>query len=93
MVDLELGREAITEYRVLEAHENFSRLELSPLTGRSHQLRVHLAAIGHPILGDPLYADASVLGLATRLMLHAERLSLRHPATSNEMFWRSPVPF
>jgi tRNA pseudouridine32 synthase/23S rRNA pseudouridine746 synthase len=93
MVDLELGREAITEYRVLEAHENFSRLELSPLTGRSHQLRVHLAAIGHPILGDPLYADAPVLRLATRLMLHAERLSLRHPATSNEMFWRSPVPF
>ncbi len=93
MVDLEQGRAAVTGYRVLESTGDRSRLELSPLTGRSHQLRVHLAAIGHPILGDPLYAEEAVRKLAPRLMLHAESLSLRHPVSGEVLRWSAPLPF
>jgi tRNA pseudouridine32 synthase/23S rRNA pseudouridine746 synthase len=73
-----------------------TRVELEPLTGRSHQLRVHLQAIGHPILGDELYAPAPVLALAPRLLLHAERLTLPHPAQpagSPPLVLSSPCPF
>ncbi len=93
MVDLELGRPAVTRYRVLESTGDQSRLELSPLTGRSHQLRVHLAAIGHPILGDPLYAEEAVQMLASRLMLHAESLAIEHPVSGERVQWMAPVPF
>lgn len=93
MVDPELGRPAVTHYRVLESTGEQTRLELSPLTGRSHQLRVHLAAIGHPILGDPLYASEIAQKLAPRLMLHAESLSLWHPMSGEVMRWRAPLPF
>ncbi len=93
MVDLEQGRVAVTRYRLLDSTGDRSRLELSPLTGRSHQLRVHLAAIGHPILGDPLYAEEAVRKLAGRLMLHAESLSLRHPLSGEVLRWSAPLPF
>jgi tRNA pseudouridine32 synthase/23S rRNA pseudouridine746 synthase len=93
MVDPELGRPAVTGYQVLEPGAGRSRVELAPLTGRSHQLRVHLAAIGHPILGDPLYADEAVQRLAPRLMLHAQSLALVHPASSEPMRWCAPLPF
>jgi tRNA pseudouridine32 synthase/23S rRNA pseudouridine746 synthase len=93
MVDPHLGRPAITRYRVLKSFGTVSRLELSPLTGRSHQLRVHLAASGHPILGDPLYANEEVHKLAPRLMLHAESLSLKHPVSGELMRWSAPLPF
>lgn len=93
MVDLELGRAATTRYRVVEARGDSSRLELFPLTGRSHQLRVHLAAIGHAILGDPLYAAEAVQARAPRLMLHAESLALAHPVSGEPCKWSAPLPF
>ena len=71
----------------------FSRVLLRPVTGRSHQLRVHLAAIGHPILGDTLYAPIEVQTRSTRLLLHASHLSLAHPATGQTMQFDSPSSF
>jgi tRNA pseudouridine32 synthase/23S rRNA pseudouridine746 synthase len=70
-----------------------ARLALSPITGRSHQLRVHLQAIGHPILGDELYAPPEVHAMAPRLMLHAERLTLPHPAGGHPLDLHAPCPF
>ncbi len=70
-----------------------SRLLLEPLTGRTHQLRVHLAAIGHPILGDALYADAQVCARSERLLLHASWLSFMHPVTGAVLDLSSPAPF
>lgn len=80
-VDLDIGKPSLTRYRRLDydAGTNTSRVELTPITGRSHQLRVHLSAIGHPILGDPLYAPPAVHDQASRLMLHAWRLTFQHP--------------
>ena len=71
----------------------FTRLELSPVTGRSHQLRVHLAALGHPILGDTLYAPLAVQARARRLLLHATRLTLAHPLTGESLRFDSAPPF
>ena len=71
----------------------FTRLELAPVTGRSHQLRVHLAALGHPILGDMLYAPPGVQVRASRLLLHATRLALAHPVTGKALQFDSPAPF
>lgn len=70
-----------------------TRLRLEPVTGRSHQLRVHLLAIGHPIVGDALYAPAEVAAASPRLLLHAGRLELMHPATGEPVQWSSAVPF
>jgi tRNA pseudouridine32 synthase/23S rRNA pseudouridine746 synthase len=70
-----------------------TRLELEPLTGRSHQLRVHLRAIGHPILGDALYAPPDVQTRAERLMLHAGELDFAHPVTGEMLHFESPAPF
>jgi len=70
-----------------------TRLRLEPVTGRSHQLRVHLLAIGHSIVGDALYAPAEVAAASTRLLLHASRLELMHPATGEPMEWSSRAPF
>ncbi len=78
MVCHETGRAAQTEWRVLRRDENTTRMRLFPKTGRSHQLRVHMLAIGHPILGDPFYANGEALDFP-RLMLHAESLRIRHP--------------
>ena len=72
---------------------SFTRLELSPVTGRSHQLRVHLAALGHPILGDALYAPPNVQARASRLLLHATGLTLAHPVTGQPLQFDSPAPF
>ena len=71
----------------------FTRLELEPLTGRSHQLRVHLAALGHPILGDALYAPPAVLARSNRLLLHACALTVAHPSSGKTMNFSSTVPF
>ena len=94
-VDFAAGRVAHTRYRVVDEGpgREWSRVELLPTTGRSHQLRVHMAAIGHPILGDELYADAATLGMADRLMLHAEALSLQHPIDGRRLELLSPSPF
>lgn len=68
-------------------------VELSPVTGRSHQLRVHMLAIGHPILGDKLYAHAEALTMRSRLQLHALNLSLFHPTTEEAINFTAPCPF
>ncbi|RZI77304.1 MAG: RluA family pseudouridine synthase, partial [Variovorax sp.] len=89
------GKPSQTRWRVLRALPecHASHLLLEPLTGRSHQLRVHLRSIGHPILGDALYGDEAVRARAPRLMLHATRLQFVHPATSQPMAFTSPAPF
>lgn len=88
----ETGRPAQTDWRVIRAEGETARMELTPLTGRSHQLRVHMLAIGHPILGDPFYATGAARDWP-RLMLHAESLRLRHPDGGHGMTFRAPVPF
>lgn len=93
IVDAVQGRPSITRWRVLEHGEDSTRVELEPVTGRSHQLRVHLLAIGHPILGDALYAPPAVRDRAPRLLLHAASLRLLHPATQEPIAFDSRVPF
>ena len=92
MVDFENGKQAITEWRVARTEGTNTRMRLYPQTGRSHQLRVHMKEIGHPILGDPFYASGAALD-APRLMLHAEELRLRHPEGGKGMRFRAPAPF
>jgi tRNA pseudouridine32 synthase/23S rRNA pseudouridine746 synthase len=92
-VDFETGKLSLTRYRVLSRSQLDTRLVLEPLTGRSHQLRVHLLALGHPILGDALYAPPEVLARSTRLLLHAQSLSLEHPVSGEAMQFDSPSPF
>jgi tRNA pseudouridine32 synthase/23S rRNA pseudouridine746 synthase len=89
----EHGKPSLTRWRVLERGEDRTRLELRPHTGRSHQLRLHLQAIGHPILGDDLYADPATRAMADRLMLHAERLEFAHPGDGHPVVVTAPVPF
>lgn len=92
-IDFAKGRKAITEWKVAGREEGATRLELSPLTGRSHQLRVHLLSIGHPILGDSFYAEGDALAAAPRLQLHAETLSLRHPSDGRHCTFMQACPF
>ena len=90
MVDHERGKPSVTQWRVLERLRDRTRLELTPLTGRTHQLRLHLLSIGHPICGDDLYApDDLVLRMAPRLCLHAETLAFVHPTTQERLAFRS----
>ena len=95
MVSQALGKPSLTRWRVIsrDAANRTTRLALTPLTGRSHQLRVHLMAIGHPILGDELYASPEAHAAAPRLLLHACRLALPHPATGAAFVVESTVPF
>ncbi|MEM1430051.1 MAG: RluA family pseudouridine synthase [Pseudomonadota bacterium] len=86
------GKVARTAWQVIGRHPLGVRLELRPETGRSHQLRVHLAEIGHPILGDPLYGPSGGRD-ARRMMLHAARLGLRHPTGGAAVAYTSPAPF
>lgn len=79
MVDHHRGKPARTDWRVLAREASATRVELRPLTGRSHQLRVHMQAIGHPILGDRFYGSAAVIAAADRLQLHALSLEIHHP--------------
>jgi len=88
LVDCVRGKKAVTEWRVLERAETTTRVALFPKTGRSHQLRVHMQSIGHPIVGDPIYGQP-----AERLMLHAESLSFPHPMTGEPIQLESPAPF
>ncbi len=90
-VDHEQGRSAQTEYRVLESGETHTRLALFPKTGRSHQLRIHLAAIGHPIVGDRFYGPDPQP--QSRLLLHAEFLSFAHPFSGAPCSFQIPPPF
>ena len=94
-VDPENGKPSITRFTVLshDVQRGTTRLDLLPLTGRSHQLRVHLLALGHPILGDALYAPADVQAQADRLLLHAEALGFAHPVSGDRLCFESPAPF
>lgn len=87
------GREAITRWRVVQRRADRTRMELSPLTGRSHQLRIHMRHLGHPILGDALYAPPDVQAKAPRLLLHAMELTITHPHTHERLTLRSDCPF
>ena len=94
-IDHDIGKPALTRYEVLEhdAGVATSRVRLLPVTGRSHQLRLHMAALGHPILGDELYADPATHARSPRLLLHAHRLRFAHPLEGRELVLESPVPF
>lgn len=91
-VDPVHGRPAVTDWQVVERSDEETRVRLSPHTGRSHQLRVHMLALGHPILGDQIYA-ADTTKAHGRLMLHAESLALHHPTTGAWMTFTAPAPF
>ncbi|MDH3354624.1 MAG: RluA family pseudouridine synthase [Chromatiales bacterium] len=94
-VDYELGKPSLTSYRVIGHNDEAvtTRIELKPKTGRSHQLRVHMLSIGHPIVGDELYASRDVIDKASRLLLHASALSFTHPVTKQRLSFKSDVPF
>ncbi|MBC8055067.1 MAG: RNA pseudouridine synthase [Rhizobiales bacterium] len=94
-VDGATGKPSLTRWRTLgfDAARNATRLELEPVTGRAHQLRIHLLAIGHPILGDALYAPPDVVAQADRLLLHASALRFAHPDTGEPVAVESAPPF
>lgn len=95
VIDVQAGKPSQTRWQVVSVNRatHTSRLQLEPLTGRSHQLRVHLLAIGHPILGDALYAPSEVAAKSARLLLHATELALMHPLRGQPMRFVSPTPF
>jgi tRNA pseudouridine32 synthase/23S rRNA pseudouridine746 synthase len=88
-VDFDSGKLSLTRYRLLGIEDGDSRVELEPITGRTHQLRLHLASIGHPIIGDTLYDGR----IAERLMLHATRLAFYHPISSKALYFESDAPY
>ncbi len=94
VISQDRGKKALTHYQLIEAKgTKKSRLLLQPVTGRSHQLRIHLASIGHPILGCDMYAHHEALAMSARLMLHAHRIELEHPGTGNRFSGEAPLPF
>jgi tRNA pseudouridine32 synthase/23S rRNA pseudouridine746 synthase len=100
IVDHQRGKPSLTHWELLEPQglqglqgQDCTRVQLRPVTGRSHQLRVHLAAIGHPILGDDLYADEDTCARSSRLLLHATALAFPHPDTGQPMNFHSAAPF
>ncbi len=93
-VCLERGRKSITAYTVLKREKkNITRLRLYPITGRTHQLRLHMKSIGHPILGDRLYGDKCSIEASHRLELHSTTLEVIHPKTQKTQIFSSIVPF
>jgi tRNA pseudouridine32 synthase/23S rRNA pseudouridine746 synthase len=92
IVDHENGKPAVTDWRVIRAKDGETRVRLMPKTGRSHQLRVHMQALGHPILGDPFYATGAARNYP-RLMLHSETLQFRHPDGGQGMRVTAKAPF
>ncbi len=100
MVDHKQGKTSQTYWQILDDEESHAaaknlntRVLLTPITGRSHQLRVHMLAIGHPIIGDPLYASPDALKMSERLLLHATHLEITHPDTNKRMKFDSHCPF
>ncbi len=93
----ETGKQSLTDYRVMERNEDkeelTTRVEFNPMTGRTHQLRVHSEAFGHPILGCDLYASDEAFFMAKRLMLHATTIEFDHPITGERIYGLSPCPF
>ncbi len=92
-VDHERGRSSQTRWEVLAREGDATRVRLTPLTGRTHQLRVHMLALGHPILGDTFYAEGEARAAADRLQLHAEMLAFAHPDDRRPMRFVVPAPF
>lgn len=96
-VDHENGKKALTHYQILKrlnvGEEQTTLVELTPITGRSHQLRVHMLSLGHPILGDRLYAHPQALALSDRLQLHAKTLQFAHPVTEATLSFEVKCPF
>ena len=93
MVDHDNGKPSLTHFKVLEREQNATRVELTPITGRSHQLRVHMLSLGHPILGDKLYAHPEAFAMAPRLQLHAEMLTLAHPVSGETLIFEAAPEF
>ena len=93
MVSFEHGKPSVTDWEVLDRIQGTTRLALHPITGRSHQLRVHCWAIGHPILGDRIYAVDDIFEAAPHLRLHAKTLELRHPSDGTPMTFTADCPF
>ena len=94
MVDVDSGKPSLTLYETVDnPRAQFDRVLLKPVTGRSHQLRVHLAELGHPILGCEFYAHPQAQQASERLNLHATRLSFIHPLTGRPLTFASEAPF
>jgi len=93
MVDHDNGKPSLTHFKVLEREQSSTRVELTPITGRSHQLRVHMLSLGHPILGDKLYAHPEAFAMAPRLQLHAEMLTLAHPVSGETLIFEAAPEF
>jgi tRNA pseudouridine32 synthase/23S rRNA pseudouridine746 synthase len=93
MVCYEFGKKSLTRWRVMEHYKHSTRVELIPITGRSHQLRIHCNAMGHPILGDNLYGTAESQTATEHLCLHAQSLTFTHPSTLERLTFISPAPF
>lgn len=93
IVDHKLGKYALTHWQVIKQREHTSLVKLMPITGRSHQLRVHMLSLGHAIIGDKLYANAPARNAAFRLHLHAAQLSFFHPRTNQWLSFESPAQF
>ncbi len=93
VVDHDLGKAALTKFTVLDRRHATTLVALYPVTGRSHQLRVHLASLGHPILGCDLYASKAAFAAADRLCLHASKIGFSHPLTSEAVSFQSRHPF
>ncbi|ABG40152.1 Pseudouridylate synthase [Paraglaciecola sp. T6c] len=89
------GKEAISHYRVIEYVDNplCTRVEFTPETGRTHQLRLHSLAMGHPILGCDLYGNSHSVQMASRLLLHASHIKFTHPYSGKSMEIEAPIPF
>jgi len=92
-VDIALGKASKTFYEVVSYGKQSTLVKLVPVTGRTHQLRLHMMAIGHPILGDDFYADPVALNLSPRLLLHASQISIQHPYTKKTVCFKTDVPF
>lgn len=92
-VNFEHGRRAVTHYICQRVEADRSLVKLKPITGRSHQLRVHMMELGHPILGDHLYAPPEAQAAAPHLYLHAAMLSFYHPVSGQKLTFEAPAPF
>jgi tRNA pseudouridine32 synthase/23S rRNA pseudouridine746 synthase len=94
-IDFTDGKPSQTHYKIIsyDAASDTTRLELAPITGRTHQLRVHLQSLGHPILGDHLYASPDIQAKSSRLLLHASSLTINHPITGLAIEWQCAAPF
>lgn len=93
MVDHTNGKQALTHWKVISNEQKTTLVELKPVTGRSHQLRVHMVSIGHPIVGDQLYAQDAALEFSNRLQLHSQQLEFEHPMTNQAKIFEIPTDF